>query len=490
MKLLEKYDDWFVGHIAFPATNYVFNRRGVMADYRGLLHSEHYSEDELEQIQLRKLRHLLRYAYRYVPYYTNKFKELGLVPDDVRRLEDVALLPAISRQEVIQNSDDLVDIRLRSSLDVAKQSQHGPGQPMPFGRFRKQRLVRNTSSGSTGAPVIFYDDGSITAISWAFEMRIRKWYGIDPGAREARMARISVDYMPNDAQVWMRKRLWHQLMLPGVNLADKEYAFCLEKLKEFRPRVLWGFTSALAGLADYIQRTGQDVRSCSPDLAIGWAAPVYEHEEKILKNVFHCAVTNIYGAREVGHVAAWCPHHTWHINQEHMLVESNSNPRDGEMGEIIVTPLDPSPMPFIRYRLGDLGRPASSRCGCGRTLQVMEDFLGRTGEIFVTKDGRMIPPNFWCRFFMVDGQSKFVERFQVVYRRSDYISIRIVKREGYSERTEEDMKRILRKNFSADVHFDFEYVPRIDPQISGKYQMVVNETQTRLEGDLHGCRTR
>ena len=462
----------------------------MRADYARLIQSEYQPPEKIEQLQLRKLREVLRHAYRVCPYYTAKFKQIGFVPEDIQTLADVSRIPALSRKEVIANCEEMVDAGQRPAVESAKQSKRGPGQPVPLGRFRGEKLVRNASSGSTGAPVIFYDDGSMTAVSWALEMRLRKWFGIDPGAREARMARISVDYMPKDLQVWMRKRLWHQLMLPGVNLADKEYAFCLQKLREFRPRVLWGFTSALAGLADYIRRSGEDVSTCSPELAIGWAAPVYEHEEKVLRDVFHCAVTNIYGAREVGHVAAWCPNHTWHINQEHMLVESNNDPRDGELGEIIVTPLDISPMPFIRYRLGDLGRLAPSRCACGRTLQVMEDFLGRTGEVFVTEDGRMIPPNFWCRFFMVDGQSQFVERFQVIYRRPDLISIRIVKRQGFSERTEDDMKRILRKNFNADVHFEFEYVPRIDPQVSGKYQMVVNETRNLGVGGLHGCGTR
>jgi phenylacetate-CoA ligase len=462
----------------------------VRADYVRLTQSEYCPPEKIENLQLRKVREVLRHANRVCPHYTAKFKHAGLVPEDIRTLADVARIPALSRQEVIANCEEMVEAGQRSAVEGAKQSKRGPGQPVPLGRFRGQKLVRNTSSGSTGVPVIFYDDGSMAAVSWAFEMRLRKWYGIDPGAREARMARISVDYMPKDFQVWMRKRLWHQLMLPGVNLADQEYAFCLQKLREFRPRVLWGFSSALAGLADFIRRKGEDVSTCSPELAIGWAAPVYEHEEKILRDVFHCAVTNIYGAREVGHVAAWCPNHTWHINQEHMLVESNNDPRDGELGEIIVTPLDVSPMPFIRYRLGDLGRSAPSRCACGRTLQVIEDFLGRTGEVFVTRDGRMIPPNFWCRFFMVDGQSQFVERFQVIYRRPDLISIRIVKRQGFSERTEEDMKRILRKNFSADVHFEFDYVPRIDAQVSGKYQMVVNETRNQGVGGLHGCGSR
>ena len=489
MSVVEKLDDLLVARVSFPVTNYLLNRKGVLADYFRLTESERYPQERLQEIQLNKLKSVLVYANRFSSYYKTKFKQIGFSPEDIRCLDDVKRIPTLSRQEVIQNCEDLVDTRYRSSITPANQSNRGPGQPVPLGRFRRQKLVRNTSSGSTGAPVIFYDDGSMSAVSWAFEMRLRSWYGIQPGAREARMARISVDYMPRDFQLWARKRLWHQLILPGVNLTDTEYAFCLQKLREFRPQVLWGFTSALAGLAGYVQRSGEDVSRCSPELAIGWAAPVYEHEERVLKEVFHSAVTNIYGAREVGHIAAWCPEHTWHINQEHVLVESNSDPRDGEIGEIIVTPLDPSPMPFIRYRLGDLGRPALSRCGCGRTLQVIEDFLGRTGEVFVTKDGRMIPPNFWCRFFMVGGPSQFVERFQVIYRRPDLITIRLVRRQGFSADTEESMRIILRKNFSSEVHFEFDYVPRIDPQISGKYQMVINETQPQESGELHGCST-
>src|SRR6266851_10103922 len=350
MSQLEKYDDWFVGNIAFPVTNYLFNRRGVRADYVRLIQSEYYAPEKIEQMQLGRLREVLRHANRVSPYYTARFKQIALVPDDIRTLADVKGIPTLSRQDVITNCEKMVDVGQRSAIEAANQSTRGPGQPFPLARFRERKLVRNTSSGSTWAPVIFYDDGSTAAVSWAFEMRLRKWFGINPGAREARMARISADYMPKDSQVWIRKRLWHQLMLPGVNLADPEYAFCLQKLREFRPRVLWGFTSALAGLADYVKRSGEDVSACSPELAIGWAAPMYEHEERILRDVFHCAVTNIYGTREVGHVAAWCPDHTWHINQEHMLVESNTDPREGEIGEIIVTPLDVSPMPFIRYR--------------------------------------------------------------------------------------------------------------------------------------------
>ncbi|MGA2989423.1 MAG: hypothetical protein ABSD88_03025 [Candidatus Korobacteraceae bacterium] len=482
MNALHKLDDWFVGRVSFPATNYLLNRSGVLASYRELLKSEYYPQEQLEEMQLRRFRAVLRHAYQLCPYYTKKLKQLGVAPDEIRSLEDVRRIPALSKREVVEHGEEMIDMRYRRSLQAGQGSPRvpgQPGQPIPLGRFRRRKLIRNVSSGSTGAPVAFYDDGSISAASWAFELRLRRWYGIEAGAREARMARVSADYMPNDRQIWARKRLWHQLMLPGSNLTDKEYALCLRKLREFKPRVLWGYTAALAGLAEYAQRSGEDVSSFSPELAIGWAGPVYEHEEKIIKDVFGCAVSNIYSSREVGHIAAWCPNHTWHVSQEHVLVESNADPAQGELGEIIVTPLSLSPMPFIRYRLGDIGQLASSKCACGRTLQVMQDFLGRTGEIFVTKDGRMITAVFWNRIFMVGGQSQFVERFQIVYRRPDQIAIRIVKRNGFAESIEEDIRQILRKNFSPDIHFQFEYVPRIDPQASGKYQVVVNEVGRR-----------
>jgi phenylacetate-CoA ligase len=481
MTLLSAADDWFVGRVAFPLTSYLFNRKDIIANYEEMIVSETQPDEFRRELQLKKVKKLLRYAYDFCPYYTEKFKSIGLVPEEVTNLQDLRRIPPLSRQEVIERAKELIDVRYHHSLEPAQLSKRGPGQPIPMGRFRRHKLVRNTSSGSTGAPVTSYEDGSATAVNWAFELRLRHWFGFDPGVREARMARVSADYVPNGVLNWSRKRLWHQLMLPGVNLADREYALALTKIREFRPQVLWGFTSALAGLADYVRRNGEDVSNCSPELAIGWAAPVYEHEEKILKEVFGCAVTNIYGAREVGHIAGRCPHGAWHINQEHMLVECNDNDPGAEPGEILATPLNIFPMPFIRYRLGDLGRPAKSNCACGRKLQVLEDFLGRTGEVFVTKDGRMIAPNFWCRFFMVDGQSKFVERFQVIYRKNDLVTIRIVKKPGFSESTETDMTRILKKNFTPDIHFEFEYVPRIEPQISGKYQMVVNECRRQAQ---------
>jgi phenylacetate-CoA ligase len=376
----------------------------------------------------------------------------------------------------------MVDARFRDSITAAENARREPGVPLPFARFRKHQLVKNTSSGSTGAPTVFYEDGSRSALNWAYELRLKNWYGIKPGAREARMVRISTDYAPKSRANLVRRKLWGQLILPGVNLSDNDYELCVKSIVEFRPKVLWGFTSALAGLAEYILKNKGCLGLYRPEMVTGWAAPVYEHEEMVLKKAFGCPVTNLYSAREVGHIAGKCPHGYFHINQENLLVESEKTEPyetfDKGTGEILVTNLDISPMPFIRYRMGDIGRLSRFRCSCGRTLQVIEDLLGRTGEIFITKDGRMISPNFWCRTFMSGNISGAVNRFQIIYTRNKDIRILLVRDKRYSADTENYIRETVEKNFSANTRLFLEYVPNIEPQVSGKYQMVIHEGNT------------
>lgn len=472
MTLLEQLSDLVVGRLTFPLVNYALNRGNMFDHYRSLARSERYSEGLLTELQLQKLNNVLQYAYTWCQHYREKLDKAKIAPGEIRTLEDLKQLPPLTRQEVIEHHYRMVDSRYQSSILVAEQTKQGPGLPIYFARFRKHKLVRNVSTGSTGIPTTFYEDGSTTALNWARELRVKRWYGLGPGAREARFARVSTEYLPNSKLLWARQLLWHQLILPGMNLSDRDYELSLRKIQRFRPRILWGITTALTGFAAYVRRSKTDVVGWRPQLVITWAAPLYEHEKKLLTEVFGCPVTNIYGSREVGHVAALCPQGSLHINQEDFIVEIES---DNGPGEILITPLDISPMPFLRYRIGDVGELARGDCPCGRSLQVLKSLLGRTGEVYITRDGQMIAPNFWCRMFMLGRQSQTVERFQVVYQKNGSIHFRIVRKPNYSAETEADLRRFLAKNFSSDMRFKFEYVGEIKPEPSGKYKLVVKE---------------
>ena len=70
MSFVEKMDQFLVGRIAFPAVNYVLNRKDILGRYRKLLLTEHYSKDALRELQFQKLSVVLRHAYRRIPFYT------------------------------------------------------------------------------------------------------------------------------------------------------------------------------------------------------------------------------------------------------------------------------------------------------------------------------------------------------------------------------------------------------------------------------------
>jgi len=478
MSFLEKFSEHRVGRITFPLSNYLYNRRNTVRFFKILQKSEHLPEEIARKFQFKQLKKVIDHAHRYVPFYQEKFKALGFEPQDLKELNDLKKIPPLSRQDVIDFHQDMVDSRLQASISFADSRKGDPGIPIPFSIFRKHQLVRNTSSGSTGAPTIFYENGSRTALNWVHEMRLKSWFGVNPGAKEARLVKLSTDYSPQNKVIRMRKLLWNQMVLPGTNLSDPDYKIALDGILDFRPKVIYGFPSALAGLSKYVKENNISTGNYHPKVMIGWAGPVYEHEEKIMKEAFKCQVSNNYGAREVGHVAGKCPYGQYHINQENLIVESEDTPAvnsDNGTGEILVTTIDDSPMPFIRYRMGDIGEITQSECECGRTLPILSNFLGRTGEIFITKDGRMISPNFWCRFFFINKYSNAIRRFQVIYKKDKNLKIKIERDRLYSDDVERFIQNGIKTNFSEDTNLELEYVSKIEQQISGKYQMVVNE---------------
>lgn len=486
MSLFEDVKQFLVGRVAFPAVNYALNRRGISGRYKRLLSSEHVSQEELRGWQFQKLKEVIQRAYETVPFYARRFKEAGIAPADIQTLEHFRHLPLLDRQDVIRHRLDLVDQRFREDALAADAAGREPGLPSSFARFRKHKLIRNTSTGSTGAPTIFYEDGSTTALNWIHEQRLKSWYGIAPGAKEARMKGLSFAYSRANRSRTIRELLWNQLMLPGYFLGDTENEASLQKIRSFKPRVLWGPTPALASLAQYIRRTKQDISECLPALVISWAAPLYAHDKKTIEETFRCPVANIYSAREVGHVAMTCPQGSMHINQENYFVEvedDDKGGRPGATGKVLVTPLFESPMPFLRYRIGDVVELGGNDCPCGRTLLTFRKILGRVGDLFETEDGHVIDPNFWCLAFRDGRPSLDVEKFQVVYKRTHCVQFRIVRAASYSAETEAYLRQFLREHFPSRMEFEFEYVPDILPHPSGKYVFVVNEIQ-RQPADL------
>ncbi len=478
MKPMEAAGNFLVGQVIFPATNFLLGRKGVLAKHSELLRYEHLPEEALRRIQHAKLVELLEFANLRVPYYRRLFRKLDFYPADIKNLEDLRHLPVLSREEVKAHYAEMIDERLRESIDRRQGTFSHPGAPVFLSPLRKHKLVYNTTSGSTGTPTIFFQDAMRSAINWAHELRVKSWFGLSPGIREARFMRESAEFNPHSLKHRLRQTLWHQMVFPSSNLHDGVLAQSLDRLRTFKPVILFGNTSALTSVARFIQENEIDLADYRPRLVVTWSAPLLQHEEHILTTAFQCPVTNIYGTREVGHVAMRCPAGGYHLNQESALVEIK--PLAGEVseegaGEIFVTPLDPSPMPFIRYRVGDVGRKTSAKCSCGRSLPLISEVLGRSGELYQLENGRKLSPNFWSHIFRDDELVFTVSRFQVIYQTEGRIRILVVPNDGYTPHNETRLRQRLRDLLGPEIRVAVEQVPVIPPLPSGKYQVVVNQ---------------
>ncbi len=460
--------------MTFPLTNFLFNRRHLRRAFRELSRAQWTSAAELERIQREKLSRQLEYAAAWIPFYQRRFRECGFDPREFQTLEDLQRVPPLRREDLVRHHRELVDARLLTAIDAAE--RRGPsalGKPLAFAPFRRHRLVRRTSSGSTGEPVVFYEDGSTSAASWAFESLFKQWFGIPAGASEVRLMRLATEHMPRARIQTLRRRLWRQIALPGINLAESDYATCFETIQNFQPAVLWGFTSALRGLAEFMLANSCDLDR-RPQLIVTWAEPMHEYEEEVLKRAFDCPATNLYSSHEVGHIACRCPAGSFHVNQGQLLIEIDPETPGCEpgTGELIITTLFESPMPFLRYRMGDVGRIGTSACACGRQLQTIESLLGRTYELYTTRDGRMLSPNFWLHLFRRDHVAGFIKRFQVTYRKDDSIMIDVVKKEGSSSATDRPLRDLVAQNLGNETPVHWQYVDSIAAEPSGKVPIV------------------
>lgn len=439
-----------------------------------------YSRDELLSLQFKKLQDILVYSYEYVPFYKKRFDDLGMKPDDIRDFGDFNKIPSLKRQEIIDNHVDMLDVRFLESLKKIDPDKQAPGKPRGLSLFSKHKLIMNTSSGSTGAPTVFYEDGTQTGLNWANELRIKSWFGADPGSKEVRFLRASREELSKNIIASLRKYVWNQLLLPGVNLREDDHATSFERIMNFRPKILWGFTSAISELAQFMIDNKLDIKDASPNVAITWAAPLYDFEEKRIETAFKCKVTNLYGTREVGHIATRCPEGLMHINEESLYVENKEG--DSESGrEILCTSLVKGPMPFIKFETGDIGEIAEQNCTCGRHLKVINNLLGRTGEVIFDKDGKMIAPNVWCRFFMEGKLASRINRFQIHYMKNKDIEMKIEQGKNFNEETDELIKKKFYSQFSNNNNLIINYVDKIEPTKSGKYKMIINDLSETIQ---------
>lgn len=430
-----------VNRVVFPLHERLKGKR-THAWLRELERSQWLPPERLCELQFLRLRGLLEFAYREVPYYTRLLDDHEVQPWRITSPEDVTRIPFLTKEIIRKRFDDL--------------------QPT---RARVGRRVPMSSGGSTGSPVTVMVDMGRMAFTDAARLRAHRWFGVDMGTPEIVLWGSPIESTKQDVVRRARDWLVNSQLLSAFDLSERSLDRYADEVRRVRPGKLYGYASAIYLLASHMRRRGWVASGDWPRAVFTTAEPLYDFQRAAIESVFRCPVSVEYGCRETGFVAAQCPAGGLHIAVEGLLTETV------EHGEIVLTHLDSRAMPLIRYQTADVGALAPEPCPCGRGLPCFERVDGRRTDFLVTSTGKVMHA---LAAIYVVRELAGVKEFQIVQERIDRVVVKVVPEEGFSDATRERIAAGLGGLFDGGVSVDVTVVDSIARAASGKHRYVIS----------------
>jgi phenylacetate-CoA ligase len=422
-----------------------------------LQQSQYFSPEKLEALQAEKLGRLLDHAYAKVPYYRDAFDKAGVKPADIAGPGDLAKLPLLDKETVKTNAEGCL---LAEGADLSK-------------------ALKIRSSGSTGMPMHIYCDASQLDMRYGAVLRSWEWTGWKFGDPTLRLWHQTIGMTEEQVSMeWIDAFLLRREFLPVFEMNDKNLMKYILQIKEYNPVFIDGYAEAFDILARFILANGvHDVFVPSiVSSAQMLSGPMRENISKAMR----CEIFDRYGCREFSTLAHECPaHQNYHVNAENLIVEIVKNDRpapDGELGEVVVTDLNNTCQPLIRYRLGDLAQKVSGACACGRGLPLIGTIHGRTKGVVVGPNGTYLTTSFFLHY-LKDFDDE-IRQFQIVQETKTHLVLTVVPEgagRGLGEAVRKRITEDFRKHLGKELDLEFRIVDQIEMVKTGKHLSVLSK---------------
>ena len=327
------------------------------------------SRDEIQALQLKRLKWSVRHAYDNVPFYKNSFDATGVHPDDIKELSDLAKFPFTVKTDLRDN--------------------------YPFGMFAvpQDQVKRiHASSGTTGQP---------TVVGYT-ENDLKNWGNVV--ARSLRAAGMCPGDMLHNAYGYglftggMGIHLGADAMsLSTIPISGGMTPRQVRLIEDFKPKGITVTPSYALSILDEFNAQGLDPRDCSLQVGIFGAEPWTNAMRLEIEQAFDMHAVDIYGLSEVmgPGVSMECVEskdglHIWedHFYPEIINPETGEVVAEGEQGELVFTSLTKEAFPIIRYRTRDLTRLLA---GTARSMRRMEKVTGRSDDMIILRGVNVFP---------------------------------------------------------------------------------------------------
>jgi len=327
---------------------------------------------ELEQLQLHCLQETTRRVAARVPFYRDKFAELGIAPGSIRSLADVRRLPFTTTAD------------LRATYPAGMLAV-----PMD------EALRLHTSSGTTGKPkAIFF---SREDVNNAAELCARSFVMTGVTKKDVFQNMMTYGLFTGALVTHYGAEKVGCLVIPaGPGNSERQ----LMLMQDFRTTFVHLTPSYALYLADFLEKRGvQPRRHLALRKAFVGAEPYTEETRVKIEEGLGVDVYNSYGLSEMNGpgVAFECERKNgMHLWEDHFLLEI-INPQtgepvpDGESGELVLTTLCREAMPLLRYRTRDITSVIPEPCECGRTHRRLNRITGRSDDMLIVRGVNIYP---------------------------------------------------------------------------------------------------
>ncbi|MBR2322374.1 MAG: phenylacetate--CoA ligase [Clostridia bacterium] len=396
---------------------------------------ETYSREEIEKIQLERLKETVNRVYEKVAPYRKKMDEMGVKPQDIKTLKDLAKLPFVTKQDLRDN--------------------------YPFGYFavEKDKLVRiHASSGTTGKPtVVGYTQGDLE--TWTECVSRIACMG---GATEKDVSQICFGYGMFTGALGLHyglEKIGATIVPSSTGNSEKQIMY----MQDFGTTLLVATPSYALRLAEVARSMGIDPKK---DLNVKIGLVGSELLTEAMREEMHkywgsdMLVTSNYGMSELmgPGVSGECEYlDGMHINEDFFIPEI-INPETGEVlpagekGELVITCIKKEGLPLIRYRTKDVTRLIYEPCKCGRTFCRMENLSGRSDDMLKIRGVNVFPSQIEE---VILGFEELGPHYEI-----------IVEREGYND------KLTVRVELNVETD-SFGELERIANAVRGKLRTVL-----------------
>jgi phenylacetate-CoA ligase len=333
---------------------------------------ETFSRDEMTKLQSERLQRTVAAVYEHVPFYRQKFDEMGIKPSDIKTIADVTKLPFTKKKDLRDN--------------------------YPFGLFAvpNRDLVRiHSSSGTTGKPtVVAYTKHDIEV--WS-ECVARVLTMADVGAEDTVHVAYGYGLFTGGLGLHDGASMVGATVVPSGGGFTSRQAMLI---KDFGATAIACTPTFAFHILETAEREGYDIaKDFKLKAGIFGAEPTSRGLKEELARRLHISYHDIYGLSEVmgPGVAGSCKcSPDLHIFEDHFYPEI-IDPETlevlphGQKGELVITSLTKEGFPIIRYRTGDITILNPEICECGRTMMRMKNIMGRVDDMLIVNGVNVFP---------------------------------------------------------------------------------------------------